>query len=145
MATLLQEHIVLENAWALVVEDDAHDLLALTHLLQELHVQYKRNTTGKDVAQKAREMQPQPDVILLDMDLPDASTFEICEAIRADGALASIPVVALGYGQWTAYENSLQASGFTGFICKPLPRKQFAHLLQAVLDGKSVWSRDCEG
>jgi CheY-like chemotaxis protein len=79
------------------------------------------------------------------MDLPDASTFEICEAIRADDTLASIPVVAIGDSKWTAHEQNLQEQGFAGFICKPLPRKQFGDLLQAILDGKSVWSRDCQG
>ena len=145
MAILLQEFTVIENAWALVVEDDAHDLLALTHLLQELHVQFKRNTTGKDVAQKARAMQPRPDIILLDMDLPEASTFDICGDIHSDEILKSIPVVAIGDKKWAAYEHSLQACGFVGFICKPLPRKQFGQLLQDILDGKTVWSRDCQG
>ncbi|MBZ0287143.1 MAG: response regulator [Anaerolineae bacterium] len=144
MATLLQEYTVLENSWALVVEDDAHDLLAVTRLLQELRVQYKRNTTGKDVALKARTMQPRPDIILLDMDLPDASTFDICEAIHSDDMLAAIPVVAIGDRKWTAYEHSLQACGFAGFICKPLPRRHFGQLLQDVLDGKAVWSGGCE-
>jgi CheY-like chemotaxis protein len=145
MALLLQEFTVIENAWALVVEDDAHDLLALTRLLQELHVQFKRNTTGKDVAQKARDMQPRPDVILLDMDLPDASTFDICDDIHSDEVLATIPVIAIGESKWASLENSLQACGFSGFICKPVPRKQFGQLLQDILNGKSVWLRDCQG
>ena len=145
MALLLQEFTVIENAWALVVEDDAHDLLALTRLLQELHVQFKRNTTGKDVAQKARDMQPRPDIILLDMDLPDASAFDICEDIHSDEVLASIPVIAIGESKWASLENSLQTCGFSGFICKPVPRKQFGQLLQDILNGKSVWSRDCQG
>jgi CheY-like chemotaxis protein len=144
MAILLQESTVIENAWALVVEDDAHDLLALTHLLQELHVQFKRNTTGKDVALKARTMQPRPDVILLDMDLPDASPFDICDDIHSDEVLATIPVVAIGEIKWASLEHSLQACGFSGFICKPLPRKQFGQLIQDILNGKSVWSSNCQ-
>jgi CheY-like chemotaxis protein len=142
MIMLLQEIDVFENTWALVVEDDAHDLFAVTRLLQELHIQYKRNTTGKDVAQKAREMQPRPNVILLDMDLPDADTFDICGAIHSDDVLANIPVVAVGSSQWRGDEGSLKDCGFAGFIRKPLPRKHFAHLLQDILDGKSIWSED---
>jgi CheY-like chemotaxis protein len=145
MTTLLQEYAVLENTWALIVEDDALDLVALTRLLQELHVQFKRNTTGKDVVEKARAMQPRPDIILLDMDLPDASTFDICTSIHSEAVLADIPVVALGDSKWADYEHSLRACGFSGFICKPLPRKQFGQLLQDILDGKPVWARDCQG
>ena len=140
MFNLLQEIDVFENTWALVVEDDAHDLFAVTRLLQELHIQYKRNTTGKDVAQKARDMQPRPHVILLDMDLPDADTYDICGAIHSDDVLANIPVVALGGPGWKGDEASLKACGFAGFIRKPLPRKYFAHLLQDILDGKTLWS-----
>jgi CheY-like chemotaxis protein len=142
MIMLLQETEVFENTWALVVEDDAHDLFAVTRLLQELRIQYKRNTTGKDVAQKAREMQPRPNVILLDMDLPDADTFDICGAIHSDDVLANIPVVAVGSTHWRGDEGSLKDCGFAGFIRKPLPRKHFAHLLQDILDGKSIWPED---
>jgi|GEM_PF-1000977 len=140
MVTLFREITVLENTWALVVEDDAHDLFAVTRLLQELHIQYKRNTTGRDVAQKAREMQPHPDVILLDLDLPDANTFDICDALHSDDVLANIPVVAIGGAGWMGNSESLRDCGFAGFIRKPLPRKQFGQLLQAILDGKSIWS-----
>jgi CheY-like chemotaxis protein len=143
MITFTQEIGVFENTWALVVEDDAHDLLAVTQLLKELRIQFKRNTTGKDVALKAREMQPRPDIILLDMDLPDADTFDICGAIHSDDLLANIPIVALGSPKWTEYKTALQGCGFAGFISKPLPRKCFGQLIQDVLDGKFVWSDDC--
>jgi CheY-like chemotaxis protein len=142
MITLLQEITVFENTWALVVEDDAHDLFAITRLLQGLHVQFKRNTTGKDVAQKAREMNPRPAIILLDMDLPDASPFDICDAIHSDEVLSTIPVVAIGSSQWLSEEDNLKSCGFAGFIAKPLPRKHFGSLLQDILNGKSVWSDD---
>jgi len=140
MIPFFQEIAVLENTWALVVEDDAHDLFAITRLLQELHVQYKRNTTGKDVARKAREMQPRPDIILLDMDLPDANTFDICGDLHSDEVLSTIPVVAIGSAKWCAAEADLRACGFAGFIRKPLPRKSFGQLLQHILDGKVIWS-----
>jgi CheY-like chemotaxis protein len=142
MNTFFQEIAVLENTWALVVEDDAHDLFAITRLLQELQVQFKRNTTGKDVALKAREMHPRPDIILLDMDLPDASTFDICDAIHSDDILSTIPIVAIGSAKWCSSQQALRSCGFAGFIQKPLPRKNFGHLLQEILDGKTIWSAD---
>lgn len=140
MITTLQERAVFENTWALVVEDDAHDLFAVTRLLQGLQIAYKRNTTGRDVAEKARAMQPRPDIILLDMDLPEANTFDICDAIHSDEVLARIPVVAIGSSKWAGIEDELKTCGFAGFIHKPLPRKHFGQLLQKILDGESIWS-----
>jgi CheY-like chemotaxis protein len=87
---MFKELVLTKNASALVVEDDALNLVAITNLLKELNIQYKRNTTGMDVLQQARAMQPLPDVILLDMDLPYSTPYTICTAIRSDSLLAHI-------------------------------------------------------
>ncbi|HLV36261.1 MAG TPA: response regulator, partial [Spirillospora sp.] len=73
---------VFEDKQALIVEDDAHHLLALSSLLSDFNITYKRNTTGANVLSQARRLQP--DFILLDLDLPDDDPFAIYEKLRAD-------------------------------------------------------------
>lgn len=129
-----EEFVLARNAWALVVEDDALNLVAITNLLKELNVQYKRNTTGQDVLAQARTMQPMPDVILLDMDLPYGTPYTICTGIRSDEALSHIPVVGMGNEDWLRAGPEMKACGFTAFIAKPLLHKQFREILCDILE-----------
>ncbi len=128
-----------ENTWALVVEDDALHLIAVTMLLKELQLPYKRNTTGLNVLQQTRAMSPRPGIILLDMNLPYENSFTICMAIRSDPALVRVPVIAMGGREWLDRRQELRARGFTAVVEKPLSRKQFKGLLQAILAGKPGW------
>ena len=48
---------------------------------------------GEDAIAKARELKP--DVILADVVMPKRNGYEVCEAVKADPALAKIPVLLL--------------------------------------------------
>lgn len=134
------ETVVTEKSetWALVVEDNALHLVAVTTLLKELNISYKRNTTGIDVAQQARAMQPLPDLILLDMDLPYSDSVAICQSIQSVPALKQIPVVAMGGDEWLGRWSHLRAKGFSGFIHKPLSHKQFKETVETMLSAQSA-------
>ena len=123
-----------EDKQALIVEDDAHTLLALGSLLRDFNIQFKRNTTGANVVQQARKLRP--DVILLDMDLPDGDSFAICERLRADGDLQDTPVIAIGD---SSLINDLlpriHASGFSGYLAKPIPQRGLEEVLKTVFSG----------
>jgi CheY-like chemotaxis protein len=125
---------VFENLWALIVEDDAHCLIAVTSILKELGIQYKRNTTGARVVEQARHMNPKPHFILLDMDLPKGDPLAICQALREDRRLAQIPVIAMSYRADVLIR--IKAAGFAGGLLKPLPRKQVGPLLKRILSGE---------
>lgn len=127
------------NIWALVVEDDAHSLVAIAAILRELGIQYKRNTTGAGVLRQIRAMQPPPNLVFLDLDLPGGDSLAICQAIRVQPDLGNIPIIAIGPASMVAYRGQLMAAGFTGLIVKPLPRVHFPALLQTALEGKPMW------
>jgi CheY-like chemotaxis protein len=124
------------DTWALVIEDNALHLIAVTTLLRELNVSYKRNTTGVDVVEQACAMQPLPGVILLDMDLPYSDSVAICQMILAVPVLKNIPVLAMGGDEWLGRWWQLQAVGFSDFIRKPFAHKQFKRTLQSMLSHK---------
>ena len=124
---------MLEGRWALVVEDDARSLLTIGIILKELGILYKRNTTGYDVAQKAQSMYPKPEFILLDMDLPQGNPFHILEALKAAPDTADIPVIAIADDPSDSTINQTRDAGFSGFVAKPLPRRQFGQILQRIL------------
>jgi CheY-like chemotaxis protein len=131
---------VLNNpCWALVVEGDAHSLIAIGAILRDLGIDFKRNTTGVDVIDKLAMMRPRPDFILLDLDLPHGDAFEIIQSLKSHRPFAAIPVIAIADEIRPSILVDLQKTGFAGFINKPLPRRQFGQLLEQVLAGQPVW------
>ncbi|MBZ0298785.1 MAG: response regulator [Anaerolineae bacterium] len=126
------ENAVFEDKQALIVEDDAHNLLALSSLLGNMKIHYKRNTTGANVLQQARRLRP--DFILLDMDLPDGDSFAIYEKLRDDQDLKNTPVIAIADGQIINHLlPRIRAGGFAAYIAKPIPPRDFEALLRGVL------------
>ena len=79
---------MLEDKWALVVENDAHTLVAISSILRDLGIRFKRNTTGENVVEQIRAMNPRPDFILLDTDLPHAEAFVINRHVQSDSDVA---------------------------------------------------------
>ena len=89
-----QLHLVLPqepDTTVLVVEDDS-DLAELMRLLLEQHgLRTLTASTGRQGFQAAA--QHRPDLILLDIDLPDISGWEVFQQLRARPATTSIPIV----------------------------------------------------
>ncbi len=130
---------MLENKWALVIEDDAHSLVAVSSILRDLGIRFKRNTTGADVLEQVRAMNPLPNVILLNIDLAHADAFGIQQHLRGDSTAGDIPVIALVSSEDSSTRKRVQREGFAGLTVKPLPRRRFADLLDRVLAGEQVW------
>ena len=75
----------------LVVEDNPSEQLSIRELLGHDDIDIITTGTGAEALQTLRE---QPcDCVVLDLRLPDMSGFDVLEAIRADGAIADVPVV----------------------------------------------------
>ena len=125
---------------ALVIEDDAHSLNAISNILREHGIRFKRNTTGASVLQQLRDMQPLPDFILLDLHLPQADPFDITASIRRDPTLREILIICLGEEESHPLVERAQQSGCDSFLTKPLPRRHFAHMLRRILDGEQLWA-----
>ena len=74
--------------------DDAEDLLGLIGKALATEYEVKLARDGGE-ALTAAYGDPQPDLILLDVDLPGASGFEICQVLKDDPTTSQIPVVFL--------------------------------------------------
>lgn len=125
--------------WALVVEGDAHSLVAIASILHELNVRFIRNTTGANVLEQLRQMQPHPDVVLIDLDLPHADAFATARAISTDADFRHIPLIALGDHAPQDVQARVRRSGFSAYVAKPLPRRSFGALLKRAAAGDNLW------
>ena len=84
---------------------------------------------GVEAARRER-----PDAILLDVMMPGMDGYETFEALKADAALASIPVVFLTGKNPSGPQARAHAEGAAGFITKPFLPLELAGMLRSLLE-----------
>ncbi len=87
----IKEYAQTRRRRLLVVEDDPSEQLSIRELLGHDDIDIISTDTGTDALRLLREKPC--DCVVLDLRLPDMSGFEVLESIRADDAIADIPVV----------------------------------------------------
>jgi len=76
------------------------------------------------------------DLLLLDISMPGMSGIEVCQNIRANPALADLPVIAYtAYAQPEDRRNFI-ASGFDEVLIKPVSRDKLASVVAAVTQNR---------
>jgi putative two-component system response regulator len=106
-----------------VVDDDPDIRTVLTKLLVRAGYRVESFAEGRPVLDSLKENAP--DLVLLDLELPDRSGHEILEEIRSDPATRLLPVVVLtGHAE---RENRMRAirEGVTDFLVKPIEAEEF--------------------
>ena len=86
-------------------------------------------TLGVDLARAS-----QPDVILMDINLPDISGIEALKILRADPATAHSPVVALSANAMPRDIEMGMKTGFFRYLTKPIKVNEFMDALDAALE-----------
>ena len=125
-------------ATVLVVEDNPANLTLATFLLQTAgHVVLAARDAENGLALARAE---QPDLILMDIQLPGMDGLEATALLKKDPSTRAIPVIALTALAMKGDEQRILAAGCDGYIGKPLAYKEFlatisAQLLKAPLYG----------
>jgi diguanylate cyclase (GGDEF)-like protein len=101
----------------LIVDDTLTGRRALASALQNQEYQLSQASNGTEALSLAMELKP--DVILLDIMMPDLSGYDVCQQIRANPSLGEIPILMIS--SLTDREERLKgiASGADDFISKP--------------------------
>lgn len=107
----------------LIVEDNDVNLRLARDVLQFHGFRTLEATTaGEGIALAAEH---RPDLVLLDIQLPDMDGLSALERLRAEPETKSIPVVALTAFVLQADRERLSAAGFDGYLAKPIEVKAF--------------------
>jgi two-component system cell cycle response regulator DivK len=115
----------------LIVEDNELNM-KLFHDLLEVHG-YKTIQTkdGRDVLRLAREHSP--DLILMDIQLPEVSGLEVTRQIKQDSDLRRIPVIAVTAFAMKGDEEKIRNGGCEAYIAKPISISNLLATIEKVL------------
>jgi len=119
----------------LVIEDNERNLYLVTFILEKCGYQVVQARDGQTGIRLAREINP--DLILLDIQLPVMDGYAVAREITKDGGLCGIPIVAVTSYAMVGDRERVLAAGCMGYIEKPINPVTFvAEIEQYLLAGK---------
>jgi CheY-like chemotaxis protein len=116
----------------LVIEDNPVTLELVTDLL--LAAGARVLTADRAEAGIAAAIDRGPDLVLMDLALPDVDGFEATRRLKRDARTAHIPVVAVSAQVMSGDRERALEAGCSGFIPKPLDTRTFALTVAAILN-----------
>ena len=116
----------------LLVEDNAKNMKLFRDVLRAAGYDTVEATTGLGALEVAVEHKP--DVVLMDVQLPDIDGVETLGRLRADRRTAAIPVVALTAQAMHGDRERFLAAGFDGYVAKPVDIAALVHTVHEYCD-----------
>jgi two-component system, cell cycle response regulator DivK len=116
----------------LIVEDNTLNMKLWNDILEAQGYALLKTASGVEAVEIAR--QDRPDLILLDLRLPDISGFDVARSLKADEVTRSIPVIALTAFASTEHQRQALASGCDGYISKPVNVINFLQTVKTWLE-----------
>ncbi len=116
----------------LVVEDNELNMKLFHDLLEAHGYNILQTKDGMDALRIAREHRP--DLILMDIQLPEVSGLEVTKWIKEDENLKSIPVIAVTAFAMKGDEEKIREGGCEAYIAKPISVTNFLETVQKFLN-----------
>jgi two-component system cell cycle response regulator DivK len=107
----------------LVVEDNEQNRYLMEYMLEQNGYAVVMAHSGSEAI--AMAVGEKPDLILMDIQLPDMDGLEVTRRIRASGADGKIPIVAVTSFALTGDREKALAAGCNGYIEKPIDPETF--------------------
>jgi len=105
-----------------ILENAGHTILQADHAVE-----------GLEMARDA-----QPDLVLMDIQLPDIDGLEATRQLKANPRTAHIPVIALTAFAMKGDEDDTRAAGCDGYVTKPIRYKEFLAEMDAVMKRRAA-------
>ncbi|MFD2173818.1 response regulator transcription factor [Rhodobacter lacus] len=116
----------------LIIEDEDNIAIALDYLMSREGFDHERLATGRGALDRIRA--EQPDLVLLDVMLPEVSGYEICQEVRADHGLSEVKILMMTARGSAMERRKGLALGADGFIAKPFELKELRDEVHRLLD-----------
>lgn len=119
------------NIHILYIDDDPSNLDTVSRVLSRqgyIVLLAKNGQDGIKIAERER-----PDVILLDILLPDMNGFEVCEHLRSIPRLKKIPILGISASAMDGDRRRSLSYGFDGFLAKPASRFELINTIERLI------------
>lgn len=116
----------------LVVEDNELNMKLFHDLLEAHGIGTIETKNGKDVVDLARR--EKPDLILMDIQLPEVSGLDVTRWLKSDAELQHIPVIAVTAFAMKGDEQKIREGGCEDYISKPISVAHFMEVINKYLN-----------
>lgn len=127
------------NPKLLVVEDDPLTRDMLSRRLRRKGFEVLTAVDGTDAVRTALDCLP--DVILMDLSMPEVDGWEAVKFVRKNRPIANTPVIALTAHEFGGLEAATRAAGFDDFEPKPIDLPRLLEKIRAHLRHRGVIAR----
>lgn len=118
----------------ILVIDDEYDICEFTKSMLEKTRKFDAIATTKAAEGIVLAKTQAPDLILLDLSMPDMDGSQVAEAIRQDSGTKDIPIIFLtGLANKKELDNSSGIIGGNFFIAKPADNKELVERIESIL------------
>jgi two-component system cell cycle response regulator DivK len=116
----------------LIVEDNELNMKLFHDLLEAHGIGTVQTSNGLEVMEIARR--ENPDLILMDIQLPEVSGLDVTKWLKADDDLKRIPVIAVTAFAMKGDEEKIREGGCEDYISKPISVSRFIEVIQTYLN-----------
>jgi two-component system cell cycle response regulator DivK len=116
----------------LIVEDNDLNMKLFRDLLEAHGYRTLHTRDGMDVLKLCRENKP--DLILMDIQLPEVSGLEVTRWLKNDPTLAHIPVIAVTAFAMKGDEEKILSGGCEAYLAKPISVNEFVSTIRHFVD-----------
>ncbi|MBL1241046.1 MAG: response regulator [OCS116 cluster bacterium] len=120
----------------LIVEDNELNMKLFNDLLESKGYEIIQTANGLNAVELAREHKP--DLILMDIQLPEVSGLEVTKWLKADDELAHIPVIAVTAFAMKGDEEKILEGGCEAYISKPISVAKFLTTIQSFVEKENI-------
>ncbi len=115
----------------LVVEDNELNLRLFCDLLRAHEYEAEGVRDGREALDRARAFEP--DLIVMDIQMPYVTGLELTVAIRADDDLKAIPIMAVTAYAGKGDEDRIRAAGADAYVSKPISLMRFIETVEGLM------------
>ncbi len=115
----------------MIVEDNPMNMRLFKDLLEMQGYRTVQSVDGADALDLARHRRP--DLVIMDIQLPNVSGVEITRRIRSDTEIAAIPIIAVTAFGRAGDEERFLDKGFDAYLSKPISVQSFMDLVERFL------------
>ncbi len=120
------------NKKVLIVEDNELNMKLFRDLLEANGIDTVHTHEGRLAVNMAREHKP--DLIIMDIQLPEISGLEITRNLKSDEELSHIPVIAVTAFAMKGDEQKIREGGCEDYVSKPISVSRFIEVVQKHLE-----------